>query len=58
MCCFVEDINLENITFDDVKVTDAEKLVKETHQSINPDYPNTLPEGGIGFGKIKKVNVK
>ncbi|MDY3929974.1 MAG: hypothetical protein SOZ34_11575 [Clostridia bacterium] len=58
MCCFVEDINLENITFDDVKVTDAEKLVKETHQSINPDYPNTLPEGGTGFGKIKRVNVK
>ena len=58
MCCFVEDINLENITFDDIKVTDAEKLVKETHQSINPDYPNTLPEGGIGFGKIEKVNVK
>lgn len=58
MCCFVEDINLENITFDDVKVTDAKKLVKETHQSINPDYPNTLPEGGTGFGKIEKVNVK
>lgn len=58
MCCFVEDINLENITFDDIKVTDAEKLVKETHQSINPDYPNTLPEGGTGFGKIKEVNVK
>ena len=58
MCCFVEDINLENITFDDVKVTEAEKLVKETHQSINPDYPNTLPEGGTGFGKIGKVNVK
>ncbi len=58
MCCFVEDINLENITFDDVKVTEAEKLVKETHQSINPDYPNTLPEGGTGFGKIGKVTVK
>lgn len=58
MCCFVEDINLENITFDDVKVTDAEKLVKETHQSINPDYPNTLPEGGTGYGKVERVNVK
>lgn len=58
MCCFVKDINLENITFVDVKVTDAEKLVKETHQSINPDYPQTLPEGGTGFGKIEEVNVK
>lgn len=58
MCCFVEDINLENITLDNVKITDAQKLVKETHQKINPDYPNTLPEGGTGYGKVERVNVK
>ena len=58
MCCTVEDINLENITFAGKPVTDSDKLVKETHQKINPDYPNTLPKGGTGFGTVKKVTVK
>ncbi len=58
MCCAVDNINIENVTFGGKKVTDAASLVKETHQKINPDYPNTLPEGGTGFGKVKCVNVK
>lgn len=57
-CCTVDDITLRNITFRDEKITEAEKLVKETHQTINPDYPNTLPAGGTGFGTVKKVDVR
>lgn len=57
MCCEVEDIHLDNITFDGEKVTDSSRLVKETHQTINSDYPNTTPAGGKGFGKIKSVEV-
>ncbi len=58
MCCTVEDINLANIVFNGEKIKDAKKLVKETHQKINTDYPNTLPKGGTGFGKVEKINVK
>lgn len=58
MCCTVEDINLENVVFAGEKITEAEKLVKETHQTINDDYPNTLPQGGTGYGKINKVTVR
>ncbi|MBO5453876.1 MAG: hypothetical protein J6A69_07960 [Clostridia bacterium] len=58
MCCTVEDITFENIIMAEEKITDAEKLVKETIQKINPDYPNTTPKGGTGYGKINKVNVR
>ncbi|MBQ3021699.1 MAG: hypothetical protein IJD91_00030 [Clostridia bacterium] len=57
MCCTVEDITIENVTMAGEKITDADKLVKETHQKINPDYPNTLPAGGTGWGKINKITV-
>ena len=56
-CCTVEDVTLTNIMFNGEKVTDAEKLIKETVQTVNPDYPKTTPEGGTGYGKINKVEV-
>ena len=57
-CCEVDDIYLKNITFNDVKITDGNALVKEKHQKINEDYPNTTPAGGTGFGKVNKVIVE
>ena len=57
-CCTVHDITIENAVFAGEKITDADKLVKETHQKINPDFPNTLPQGGTGWGKIENVTVK
>ena len=57
-CCTVEDIYLKNITFKGEKITDKEMLVSELHQKINPDYPNTTPEGGTGFGKVEKIIVE
>ena len=54
-CCTVEDIHLKNITFNGVKITDGNALVKEKYQKINEDYPNTTPAGGTGFGKVNKV---
>ena len=54
-CCTVEDIHIENAVFHGEKVTDAGKLVKETKQSINSDYPKTLPAGGTGSGKVEKI---
>ena len=58
MCCTVEDITIKNITFNGIKVSDADKLTKETKQKINPDFPNTIPQGGTGFGVIRKVTVE
>ncbi len=58
MCCTVEDITIENVTIAGEKTTDSSKLVRERQLEINPDYPNTTPAGGTGFGKINKVTVK
>lgn len=57
-CCTVKDIHLKNITFKGEKITDKDMLVSEMHQKINPDYPNTVPEGGTGFGKILEITVE
>ncbi len=56
--CIVEDIRLKNICFNGTKVNDPDLLVKETHQKINLNYPETTPQGGTGYGKIEKVVVE
>ena len=58
MCCTVEDITMENISFNGEKIVEKEKLIKEIRQEINSDYPNTVPAGGTGWGKFNKVDVK
>lgn len=53
--CTVDDIYLKNIMFAGKKETDVSKLTREVHLTVNPDYPNTTPKGGTGYGIIKKV---
>lgn len=53
--CTVKDLHLKNVTFNGVKVTDPDRLVKETHQKPNPVYPKL---GGTGYGKIEKVEIE
>lgn len=57
-CCTVDDITITDAVFNGTKITAPEMLVKETHQKINPDYPNTLPAGGTGFGTVKSIDVR
>ena len=33
---------------------ELDDVMREVHISINPDYPNTTPKGGIGYGEIIK----
>ena len=58
MCCTVEDLHFKQISFAGQAISDPDKLVKETQQTVNPDYPNTLPEGGTGFGTIQKITLE
>ena len=53
--CAVDEIFMKNIYFAKTKVTDLNLLTREVTMHINPDYPNTTPKGGTGYGIIKKV---
>jgi hypothetical protein len=52
--CMAENITFENVFFNDEKINTIDEIMAEVHLSINPDYPNTTPKGGTGFGEIKK----
>lgn len=53
--CEVSNLKLKNITFNGERVSDAARLTREVHMTVNPDYPNTTPKGGNGYGTIKSV---
>lgn len=56
--CHVEDVYFKNISFEDRKVTTQDMLSKEITMTVNPDYPNTTPRGGTGYGKLGSVHVE
>ncbi len=53
--CHVEDIYFKNVYFKDGTAKTKEELTKEIKLHLNPDYPNTKPKGGTGYGTIGKV---
>ena len=56
--CVVENIELRNIRNEKGEpYPEPEKLVKEVRLSLNPDYENTPPRGGSGYGKVLNVKV-
>ncbi len=57
--CTVESICLKDITMGGKRVTmeDAAKAVRAIRLTVNEDYPNTIPKGGTGYGKIEKVEI-
>ena len=56
--CHADNLYLKNIYFAGEKVTDNALLTREVKMTINPDYPNTTPKGGTGYGTIGRVIVK
>ena len=56
--CEVSNLNLKNIRFGGEKISDAKRLVREVHMTVNPDYPKTTPRGGTGHGTIKSVKAE
>lgn len=52
--CHVDRITMDNIAVRNEKCTDCEKLLFIRKQTVNPDYPNTTPAGGTGFGTVKE----
>ncbi len=55
--CHVDRITLENITVNGEACKDEDKLLYVRHQTVNPDYPNTTPAGGTGFGVVKEIYI-
>lgn len=53
--CHVEDIYFKNISFADGIAVKMEDLIREVEMQLNPDYPNTKPKGGTGYGTIGKI---
>ena len=57
LICTAEDILFQNICFTDGPCEDADVLIGTTKLTPNPDYPNTTPKGGAGYGIIKNINI-
>lgn len=57
MTCKVDKLRYENVTFAGEKCTDEPVLVHTHRLKPNPDYPNTTPKGGTGFGVHGAINI-
>ncbi len=58
LICTVDDLHLRDISFAGVPCRDQAALVSTVHLTPNPDYPNTTPKGGTGYGILKTVTVE
>ena len=56
--CHVYDLYFKNISFSDGKATERQELTKEIKMRINPDYPDTTPRGGTGYGVLGKIHIE
>lgn len=58
LICTVDDLQLRNISFAGVLCREQAALVSTVRLTPNPDYPNTTPKGGTGYGILKAVTVE
>ncbi|MFA7672568.1 MAG: hypothetical protein WCY62_01775, partial [Clostridia bacterium] len=53
--CKVEELYFRNITDESGDMMKQAHLAGEIQLKPNPDYPNTVPRGGTGFGIIGNI---
>ena len=58
LTCTVDALHLRDISFAGVPCRDQEALISTVKLTPNPDYPNTTPKGGTGYGILKTVTVE
>ncbi len=58
LICTVDDLRLRNISFAGIPCREQNALVSTVRLTPNPDYPNTTPKGGTGYGILKTVTVE
>lgn len=58
LICTVDNLQLRNISFAGTPCREQEKLVSTVRLTPNPDYPNTTPKGGTGYGILKTVVIE
>lgn len=58
LICTVDALQLRNISFAGVPCREQNALVSTVRLTPNPDYPNTTPKGGTGYGILKTVTVE
>ncbi len=57
LICTADNVHFSNITFNGIGCTDKDTLIGATKLEPNPDYPNTTPKGGTGYGIIGTVTI-
>lgn len=58
LICTVDHLRLRDVSFAGVPCCDIAALVATVHLTPNPDYPNTTPKGGTGYGILNTVTVE
>lgn len=58
MICAAEGTVFRNVRFAGEACRNVETLLRETHLTVNEDYPNTIPRGGTGYGVIRGIRIE
>ncbi len=58
LICHGDGLTFENITFAGIPCTDDAVILKKVQLKPNPDYPNTKPRGGTGYGVVKNLVIR
>ncbi len=57
LICHADGLTLEGITFAGAAARREDTVLREVHLTPNPDYPNTAPKGGTGYGVVCGLNI-
>ena len=58
LICTAEGMHFRDIYFVEEKCTDRDTLIGAHRLHPNPDYPNTLPKGGTGYGILGEITIE
>ena len=58
LICTAKNLSFKNITFAGQPCSDEQAIVGCHRLQPNPDYPNTTPKGGTGYGVIENYSIE
>lgn len=58
LICTAKNLSFKNITFAEQPCSDEQAIVGCHRLQPNPDYPNTTPKGGTGYGVIENYSIE
>lgn len=57
LICHADGLTLEEVTFAGAAARREDTVLRVVHLSPNPDYPNTTPMGGTGYGVVRNLRI-